>query len=192
LAKEGLVGGISIAYSLGDEGFIKGKKPGEPLRTINNIDFLYSIDLVADPSNPQARVDSVKQMLAMPNHKAAADAIHQAHQMCVDCMSGGDAPTSDERGQITDAMRTAYKHLTGEDMPLKMRFDQLRELKRWLHLPVDQGGRGFSNSQADEIAELVFKSMPRDESGDSAAASAARAQAVGEIRGLLSGFSLKL
>jgi hypothetical protein len=57
---------------------------------------------------------------------------------------------------------------------------------------VDQGGRGFSQSQADEIAELVFKSMPRDESGDAAAASAARKQVVGEIASLLSGFSLNL
>jgi HK97 family phage prohead protease len=192
LTKEGLVGGISIAYALEDGGYVKGKKPGDPLRTINSIDYLHSIDLVADPSNPLARVDSVKTMLSMPNHQAAADALKAAHDMCVECLSGGDAPTSDERSGIQDNIRTAYKHITGSDMPMKMRFDQLRELKRWLHAPVDQGGRGFSNAQADEIAELVFKSMPRDERGDSAAASAVRAQAVGEIRGLLSGFSLKL
>jgi hypothetical protein len=189
LCKEGLVGGISIAYGLKSEGFIQGKKAGDPLRTITSIDYLHSVDLVADPSNPQARVDSVKQMLTMPNHQAAADAIQEAHQMCVDCMGGGDAPTSDERGQIMQKMRDAYGHLTGNDVPMKMKFDQLRELKGWLHRPVEQGGRGFSAAQADQIASLVFKSSnSRDESED--ATGAARKQAVGEIRSLLSGFSL--
>jgi HK97 family phage prohead protease len=189
LSKEGLINGLSIAYKVGD--YVKGTRAGEPARTIKEIEHLHSIDLVSDPSNPLARVDSIKAMLSMPNHQAAAEALHEAHQMCVDCLSGGDAPTSDERNQITERIRTAYKHVTGNDMPMKMQFDQLRELKKWLHLPVDQGGRGFSGKQADEIAELVFKSMPRDESGDNAAATAARAQAVSEMRGLLSGFSLK-
>jgi hypothetical protein len=193
LTKEGLTGGISIAYNLKPDGFVKGKTPGDPLRTINEIKYLHSIDLVADPSNPHARVDSVKAMMTMPNHQAATDAIQQAHQMCVDCMGGGDAPTAGERNQITGHLKDAYRHLTGAEMPVVMKahFEQLRELKKWLHLPVEQGGRGFSSKQADEVAELVFKSLPRDESGDSAAASAARKEAVGEIRRVLSGFSLK-
>jgi HK97 family phage prohead protease len=193
LTKEGLTGGLSIAYNVTPDGYVKGKNPGDPLRTINQIQHLHSIDIVGDPSNPLARIDSVKAMLTMPNHQAAADAIQQAHQMCVDCMGGGDAPTADERNQITGNLKDAFRHLTGAEIPVatKVHFDQLRELKKWLHLPVEQGGRGFSSKQADEVAELVFKSLPRDESGDSAAASAARKEAVSEIRQLLSGFSLK-
>lgn len=193
LVKAGVIPGMSIAFKVRPNGAVQGKKAGEPKRLLKSVD-LYSIDLVGDPANPHATIDGVKAMLQMPNHKAAADALEQAHQMCMDCMSGGDAPTSDERNQITDNLRTAYKHLTGSDMPMKMQFEQLREFKKWLHAPVDQGGRGFTNSQADELAQLVFKfTPPRDESGDdSAAASAARKQAVGEIRSLLSGFSLKL
>jgi HK97 family phage prohead protease len=192
LVKAGVIPGMSIAYKVRPGGAVKGTKAGEPKRLLKAID-LYSIDLVGDPSNPLARIDSVKAMLTMPNHQAAADAIQQAHQMCVDCMGGGDAPTADERNQITGNLKEAYRHLTGSDIPVatKVHFERLRELKKWLHLPVEQGGRGFSSKQADEIAELVFKSLPRDESGDSAAASAARKEAVSEIARLLSGFSLK-
>jgi len=192
LVKAGAIPGMSIAYKVRPGGAVKGVKAGEPKRLLKAVD-LFSIDLVGDPSNPHAKIDSVKAMLTMPSHQAAANSIQQAHQMCADCMGGGDAPTKDERNQILGHLGDAYKHLTGADIPMatKVHFDQLRELKKWLHLPVEQGGRGFSSKQADEVAELVFKSLPRDESGDSAAASAARKEAVSEIRQLLSGFSLK-
>jgi Escherichia/Staphylococcus phage prohead protease len=191
LIKAKLLPGLSIAFRPRDGGYVKGVKAGEPRRRLTAVD-LFSIDVVGDPANPQALIDSVKSTMMMPNHTAAAEAIQGAHQMCADCMGGGDAPTKAERDQIMGNLKEAFRHLTGNDMPAAMmRFEQLRELKKWLHLPVDQGGRGFSSSQADEIAELVFKSLPRDESGDTAAASAARKQVVGEIAGLLSGFSLK-
>jgi HK97 family phage prohead protease len=192
LVKVGAIPGMSIAYKVRPGGAVKGVKAGEPKRLLKSLD-LFSIDVVGEPSNPQARIDSIKAMLTMPNHQAAADAIQQAHQMCVDCMGGGDAPTADERNQITGSLKDAYRHLTGAEVPVAMKahFERLRELKKWLHLPVEQGGRGFSSKQADEIAELVFKSMPRDESGDSAAASAARKEAVEKIKTILSGFSLK-
>jgi HK97 family phage prohead protease len=191
LLKEGAIGAMSIAFKVREGGSVKGTKVGEPRRKLTGLD-LYSVDLVGDPANPAARIDSVKSMLTMPNTTAAAGSIVSAHQMCADCMGGGDAPTAAERTQIMGHLQDAHRHLTGNDIPAAlMHFDRLRELKKWLHLPVEQGGRGFSSKQADEIAELVFKSMPRDESGDSAAASAARKAAVTDISRLLSGFSLK-
>jgi len=185
LAKENMLGGISIAYRVRDGGATKGKKAGEPLRTLSGID-LFSIDLVGDPSNPLARIDGIKAILSLPDHKAAAAALEEAMQVCQESLTGGDAPTSDERGQIADRIRTAYRHVTGGDMPAKhLQFEQLREMKKWL-----REQRGFSNSQADEIAKLVFKSTPRDEDSDSAVANAARKEAVANIRTILSGFSL--
>ena len=189
LMRNDVMTGLSIAWSGRDGGVVRGTKAGEPKRYLKAID-LFSVDPVCDPANHLARVDSLKSMLQMPNHQAAADSIRQAHQLCMDCMGGGDAPTTAERNQITQHLSDAHKHLTGQDIPMKMQFDKLRELKKWLHAPVEQGGRGFSAKQADEIAELVFKSMPRDESGDSAAASAARKEAVASIKQILSGFSL--
>ena len=188
LLKKKVIGGLSIAFRPKEDGATKGAKGTGIRRHLNAVD-LYSIDVVGDPANPQARVESVKSMLSMPNTQAAADAIASAHAMCAECMTGGDAPTRAERDQIMGNLSTAHQHLTGDALSATMmRFDQLREFKRWLHLPVDQGGRGFSNSQADELATLIFKSMPRDEDGD---AIAARKAAVGDIARLLSGFSLK-
>lgn len=191
LAKAGLLKGLSIAFKAKES--VKGTKVGEPKRLLKSLE-LFSIDLVGDPANPLATVDNIKAMLNMPNHQAAAQALQDAHQMCTESMGGGDAPTSDERNQITGKIKEAYRHVTGQDMPVSAKaiaFDQLRELKKWLHLPVEQNGRGFSAKQADEIAELVFKSTSLGESGDHAAATAARKEAVANIRAALSGFSLK-
>jgi HK97 family phage prohead protease len=192
LVKAGAIKAMSIAFRVREGGSAKGTKAGEPRRTLSALD-LYSVDLVADPANPGARIDHVKSIMAMPNSTAAANSIVLAHQMCADCMSGGDAPTASERGQIMGHLQDAHRHLTGNDIPAAMmHFEKLREMKKWLHLPVDQGGRGFSNSQADEIAELVFKSTPRDEDADATAAIAVRKQAVSDLGRLLSGFTLKL
>jgi HK97 family phage prohead protease len=186
LTKEGLTGGISIAYKVHPEGFVRGTKPGDPSRRIKKIELLHSIDLVSDPSNPQARVTNVKTTMSMPHTQEAAEAIRQARQMCLECMSGGDAPTTEERNQISDRLRHSYKSLTGEDLPIldgKKSFDTLREFKKWLHLPRDEGGRGLSNSKAEEIAELVFKSAePRDEGQAT--------EALRELAGAFAGFTL--
>jgi HK97 family phage prohead protease len=191
LMKAGVMGGISIAWAGRDGGIVRGTKAGEPKRYLKSID-VFSADPVCDPANRLARLDSVKAMMSMPNTQAATESIVAAHSMCTDCLAGGNAPTRDQRSQILQHLQDGHRALTGQDIPaaVKMAFDELRELKKWLHRSRDEGGRGFSNSQADEIAELVFKSMPRDESGDQAAA-AARKEAVGQIRSLLTGFSLK-
>jgi HK97 family phage prohead protease len=191
--RDGGMRGLSIAFSTPEDGAeLKKGSDGKRFRELKDLD-LYSIDIVAEPANPSALVSQLKAMMTMPNHQKAADSIAAAGQMCADCMGGGDAPTSGERNQIMGHLHDAHRALTGSDMPLsqKMAFHQLREFKKWLHLPVDQGGLGFSNSQADEIAQLVFKSKPRDESGDADAARVARKQIVGDLANMLSGFSLK-
>jgi HK97 family phage prohead protease len=191
--RDGGMRGLSIAFTT-PPGGAESKKgsDGKQFRQLSDLN-LISVDIVAEPSNPGALVQQLKAMLTMPNHQEAAQALQDAHNMCMQCMGGGDAPTTDERNQITGKIKEAYRHVTGSDMPAPVKaiaFDQLREFKNWLKLSRDENGRGFSNSQADEIANLVFKSTPRDESGDQAAANAARKEIVAGIRSALSGFSL--
>ncbi len=192
LMKAGVMTGLSIAWAGREGGIKRGTKAGEPKRYLESID-VFSADPVCDPANRLARLDSVKAMMAMPNTQAAAESIAKAHAMCVDCLSGGNAPTRDQRSEILQHLQDGHRHLTGQDIPaaMKMKFEQLlHELKKQLHAHPDVGGRGLSSSRADELAELVFKmSMPRDESGD-AAAKAAVKEAMGAIRGVLAGFSL--
>ena len=187
LVKEKLIRAMSIAFRVRDGGYEKGTKTGEPRRWLKAVD-LFSIDLVGDPANTGATIDSIKSILKLPNHQKAAATIKDAFGLVSESLAGGNAPSKAQREQLNEYLQDAHRELTGEDIPLAMmRFEQLRELKKWLHLPVDQGGRGFSNSQADEVASLIFKSAPRDEDHD---AKAARRAAVGDIARALSGFSL--
>jgi HK97 family phage prohead protease len=192
LVKAGLIPAMSIAFRVREGGAIKGKKAGEPNRLLKSVD-LYSIDLVSDPANPLARIDSVKSIITLPHQQEAASSVQQAYAMCADCMGGGDAPTKDERNQIMGHLNDAHRLLTGTEVPMTtMSFDQQREFKKWLHRNKDEGGLGLSAATADDIAALLFKhSAPRDEADDAAARHAARKALVAEMTGILSGFSLK-
>ena len=44
-------------------------------RRIKKIELLHSIDLVSEPSNPQARVTNVKATMNMPHTQEAAEAL---------------------------------------------------------------------------------------------------------------------
>jgi hypothetical protein len=185
LVRDGGLPGLSIAFRTAEGGAVRSKgADGEKIRQIKALK-LYSIDLVAEPSNGGALVQQLKAMLTMPNHQAAADALQSAHQMCLDCMGGGDAPTTDERNQITGKVREAYKHITGNDMPTaqqKSAPDTIREFESLLR------DAGYSDSVARQIAAGGFKSAtPRDE-GEAAAA---KLKALSEMRGVLSGFTLR-
>jgi HK97 family phage prohead protease len=180
LVLKGAMRGLSIAFNAKPNGAVYGKREGEPRRTLKAVD-LHAIDLVTNPSNSAARIESIKAMLNMPNHQAAAEALLQAHATCQDCLKGGDAPTADERRTIFQHIAAAYKHITGQDMPTsaKSKPSTIREfedtLREW----------GFSTSEARVIAERGFKSSStRDEEG-------ATKEALSEMAGVLSGFSLK-
>jgi hypothetical protein len=55
--KAGVLDGLSIGYKTRE--FMRGTKPGEPERTLTNID-LWEVSIVTFPANPQARVGAVK------------------------------------------------------------------------------------------------------------------------------------
>lgn len=123
LMQDGGLNGLSVGFRVATDGAVYGRKAGEPRRTLKAV-HLPEISLVHAGSNPLARVDSFKSVLA-----------------------NGELPT------------------------LRAFEDFLRE-------------RGFSRSQAAQIAERGYKSLPRDEGGGDAK------EAVAALAGALSGFKL--
>jgi Escherichia/Staphylococcus phage prohead protease len=57
--KEGVLDGLSIGFRIRKQ--ISGTKPGEPARTLTDID-LGEVSLVTFPANPKARVSTVKSL----------------------------------------------------------------------------------------------------------------------------------
>jgi HK97 family phage prohead protease len=190
LMEDGALPGLSIAFTVPEGGAIYGKSKGEPKRQLKQVN-LYAVDIVRSPSNPLAGIHSLKATMLLADHQLAGDAIRNAIQLASACMAGGDSPNAEERSALMEHLQSAHKAIFGEHFvpPTQLRHIQLRQLKNWLHLPVDQGGLGYSAKQADEIACLVFKSnASRDESsGDAMAATRA---AIAELRSQLAGFSL--
>jgi HK97 family phage prohead protease len=185
--RDGGMRGMSIAFSTPVDGAeMKKGTDGKRFRQLNDLD-LYSIDIVAEPSNPGAFVQQLKAMLTVPDQVAAADAVASAHQMCVECMAGGDAPNATERNQIMTHLQNAHRLLTGNDIQAKSKPGTIRQFEHWIQEAALRCGFAYSNSEARAIAEgRAFKSAaPRDE--DEATK---RLKALGEMRGAISGFSL--
>jgi uncharacterized protein len=57
--KAGALDGMSIGYRVGKEGVVHGTKPGEPRRTIKELD-LVELSIVTFPMNDKARIGAVK------------------------------------------------------------------------------------------------------------------------------------
>jgi HK97 family phage prohead protease len=57
--KAGALDGISIGYKVREQ--IEGTRPGEPDRTLTNID-LWEVSIVTFPANPKARIADVKNL----------------------------------------------------------------------------------------------------------------------------------
>lgn len=59
--KSGVLDGLSIGFRIREA--VNGTKPGEPRRTLTNID-LWEVSIVTFPANPKARVTAVKALTA--------------------------------------------------------------------------------------------------------------------------------
>lgn len=184
--RDGAFGGLSIGYSINPGGAVEGKGKGEPKRTLKSL-ALHEISLVDQPSNALARVDEIKARLnamglaksvtSTPQADKAAQSIAKALALHKECMGGGDAPTAAERDQFLAHMQDAHEALTGQRMPegMKCAPQTLRGLEKALR------EIGFSNSQAERIADLSMKLRPRDEAAsDKADTSEAKAKAAAE------------
>jgi HK97 family phage prohead protease len=186
--RDGGMKGLSIAFSTPVDGAeMKKGEDGKRYRQLKDL-TLYSVDIVAEPSNPGALVSQFKAMLNTPNEKAAAELLQKTHQMCMECMSGGDTPTKDERDGIMQSISDAHMHLTGTALRAKVKPETIRQLEDFLKEAAGRFGFKYSNSEVRAIAEgRAFKTAapPRDE--DEATK---RLKALGEMRGAISGFSL--
>lgn len=175
LMRDGALGGLSIAFSVPDTGADYGdESKGEPRRILRSID-LHSVDVVRDPANAAARVESIKGVLAIADRDEAVRAVADAIKMHVATMAGGDSPTGDERTHLLSCLQAAHKALTGEAMPKGSRIGVLVSSLRAFESGLKELF-GLSNAQARAVAEHGFKSLsPREEEGNPADAAARNA-----------------
>jgi hypothetical protein len=159
--KDGAFAGMSIGYRVKPNGAVYGKKAGEPKRSLVNVD-LVEISLVDEPSNSLSRIDEfkraisdeVKTVLALADKDKATEAVRSALSMCVSFLMGGDAPTSDERKQMIDALQSAHQALTGSAFEMKVRPNTIREFETLLREKL-----AFSTVEARDIANRGFKAL---------------------------------
>lgn len=191
--KDGAFGGLSIGYRVKPNGAVYGKAKGDPKRTLVNVD-LVEISLVDEPSNALSRIDEfkravtdeVKAVLALADKDKATEALRAALTMCGSFLTGGDAPTADERKQMIDALQTAHQALTGSAFEMKVKPSSVREFETMLREKLS-----FTNSEARAIAERGFKALgSRDETEEQAIIKSEVKAVLGEIGTALSGFRL--
>jgi hypothetical protein len=178
LMRDGALPSLSIAYEIPDGGSRKGKQPGEPKRWLDKL-TLHSVDVVHAPSNPQAKILSVKAVMAQADHATALSAIQAALALHEQSMSGGDSPTTEERAQMRDHLRTAHRALTGNEP--KSAPNTIRGFEEFLH---DEGK--YSRRVAREIAARGWKAAlsPRDEAASVAEVAEAMKSIAESLRGL--------
>jgi HK97 family phage prohead protease len=182
LMRDGALKALSIAYSVPDGGASTGKKPGDPKRWLKKID-LYSVDIVRDPSNPDAQISQVKAVMAQADHAACLAAVKAALALHSSTMTGGDSPTADERAQMGDHLRAAHRALTGEEPKAATRPDTIRDFEALLR------DVGYSNRLARDIAEHGWKAAHQPRDGAATETEAVR-DAIGIIADALRGLSL--
>lgn len=179
-----VLGGLSIGFPTpkGDAAEF-GKRAGEPRRTLKRVNLL-SVDIVADPSNPQARIQEMKSIMLQADQQAACDAVAAAMQVHRDSMSGGNSPTVEQRSVLMQHLQTAHMALTGSPLPRGMKSaPTLREAEAAIREMF-----GLSNAQAREITEHGLKSwLSRDESDREQVE--VTAGTLEEIKSLSAGFS---
>lgn len=187
LVRAGAMGGLSIAFITPPGGAAIGRKSGEPRRRLSKVKLL-SIDLVGDPSNALARVDSMKSLLVQADQQAACDALLRAMQLHRDTMSGGNSPNVSQRSAMLEHLQAAHMALTGSPVPHGMKsLPTLREAEAAIGMMF-----GLSCAQARAVTEHGLKAwLSRDENREQVSAEAtAAAKALREEMASLSSFTL--
>jgi len=165
LMREGELNGLSIAFPTPPaSSIVFGKSAGEPRRTLRQL-HLMSVDIVGDPSNSLARIDSMKSMMVQGDQATAAAAIAKAMALHRESMAGGNAPNLEQRSRFMAHLQDAHEALTGHKIPPGMKSaETIRELEAWLHDPVD--GLGWPISKARAVAAAGFKAAVNPRDGD--------------------------
>lgn len=164
LMMDGEADGLSIAFLPRPGGAISAKKGEGPRRYLKSVD-LFAVDVVCDPSNPLARVHSLKSALAgavdMP---AALEALSQAMSKVRSAIASGvntkQADLLASLDAVQEAQIAAHLALTGDPLPAGLAEPQsLREHETCIRAMLK-----VSNSDARFIAENGYKAwLSRDE-----------------------------
>ena len=165
--KDGALPGLSIGYKVKPGGATLGKEPGDPKRTLTNLD-LKEISLVDSPSNALSRIDEVKAALMAGDRDKATAAVADAMRLH-DKNMGADpymGTNAKDKAVLMNHLRDAHEALTGQRAPDGMEgwksAPTIREFEGFLR------EKGLSHSEATQLAVRVFKSEPRDEAEDQA------------------------
>ena len=187
LMRDKAITGLSIAFKVPSGGDVRGKKEGEPKRTINRLD-LHSVDLVRDPANAMAQVLHLNAVMKNVDAQAAQQSVAACMKMHQDHLSGSNSPTSDQRSQMMAHLMDAHRALTGSDTPTGWTMSKpktVREYQGWLREEFS-----LSHSQARAIAELGF-TPPRDEAVEKKAEADARTELFKELSLIASSLTSK-
>lgn len=186
---DGALTGLSIGYAVRAGGADHGMKASayaqgarRALKAVN----LAEVSIVDDPSNARSLILQVKALLQVTDSDAASAALGKALSLHAACMSGGDAPTAEERAQFLGHLQDAHEHLTGRRSPagLKSAPTTVREMEEALR------DAGLPRSQARRLAAAQFKPPAhRDDAGGQASEPGIKAAMV-DLATSLSGFTL--
>jgi HK97 family phage prohead protease len=180
--KDGALGGISIGYRVRPNGASFSHKSAK--RVLNDLD-IKEISLVADPSNPKARVLELKAIAdsIAGNIEEYEPGIDQAVDHVVSAITHLDRLMEEQKSSpkdfilLVDDLRNAHKALTGEDAPMWVKsIPPLRVIERGIRDEFR-----VSHTKARAIAARWLDQLPREE-GEKKAAD--------EWKSPLAGFSL--
>jgi hypothetical protein len=211
LMQDGALSGLSIAYTVPPGGAIMGKSQGEPRRKLIKV-LLHAIDIVRDPSNSAARIQELKSSFMHrlkstdsvstvdpdgdddfdPDVDGAVNSLASAIGMQDNVMNAGYGLMSSTNGKhdavLMNHLQDAHAALTGDRVP--------DGVTGWTKSATIGGIRtilvkelGLSRKRADDVAKLLFGSLPRDE-GSNQANHVGTKDAVKALSAQLADFSL--
>jgi HK97 family phage prohead protease len=193
LMQDGALSGLSIAYTVPPGGAIMGKSQGEPRRKLIKV-LLHAIDIVRDPSNSAARIQELKS--SFMHRLKSTDSVSTVDP------DGDDDFDPDVDGAVNSLasaigmqdnvlmnhLQDAHAALTGDRVP--------DGVTGWTKSATIGGIRtilvkelGLSRKRADDVAKLLFGSLPRDE-GSNQANHVGTKDAVKALSAQLADFSL--
>lgn len=189
LMQDGEADGLSIAFLPRAGGVETGKRGAEAKRILKAVD-LYAVDVVCDPSNPLARITSLKSLAdTSADVPAALKALTEAICKVRECIAGGvhtkEATLFAALDAVQDAQIATHMALTGEPLPAGLAAPpSLREHEASIRVMLK-----VSNSDARYIADHGYKAwLSRDETHETGAT---ETKAIREsLADALNGFSL--
>jgi len=77
LVRDGALRGLSVGFTIGQNGVVYGRGPGQPRRTLKALN-LHELSLVDDPSNSSAVIDTIKSAADVTSYPEFEDFLREA------------------------------------------------------------------------------------------------------------------